>query len=146
MHYVFKRKTDSLIKISNVDNEQLILKLNTITNSSIYESNNKKYVDIKIDYAISDIMCQIYTQSLNYLQINHDKFNQRYKNQIQKENILTIKIDKNLTITKNEFIVPSNTLKISDNIESIIELDYIWINKYMWGFVWKTKYIKILNH
>lgn len=138
MRYIFKRKTKNFIKILNHNSEVLLIKMSTKAKSNIYYENNKQYMNILIDDDFRKILDDIKSQSETFLECNT-----KFKDNMKDQDILQIKIDNQVTIMKNNIYMLKNTIQPEEPIEILLELSYIWINDYMWGFTWKTKYIKL---
>ena len=138
MKYIFKRKTKNFVKILKNDMEPLIIKMNTIAKSKIYIENIKQYLNILINNDFKKILEDIKNQSECFLECKT-----KYKNNMKEQDILRIKIDDQIKIMKNGIYVLKNTIQPEDKLEINLELSFIWMNEHMWGFTWKTKYIKL---
>ena len=139
--YSFKKKTKNLIKIFK-DDKDVILELNTTCKSSI---QNDHYIDVLLNDELIELMNTIQERSHNFLKKYSYLESQRFKSTINKD-YMTIKIDTNALIKSKEGSrITKYCLEKNQTVKTILRLNYIWINEYMWGFIWKTNDISIIE-
>lgn len=143
---IFKRKHNipTLINIYSNENKSLVLDLNTITLSKIYNQNEKYYINVLIDDKFMDMFDDIIQECECYMMANNLKLKRCIDT---KKDILKIKIMRRygrfqLKVNSDNFITPS-TIDENMNVTLRLHLEYIWMNDKQWGLVWKCKEIDV---
>lgn len=146
MSYFFKRKNETLINIRKINNDPLLLEVNTCNTSKVYEDSNKFYINIEINEYMRNILKDIQEQSEIYIQNNY-KYNSKFKTSLINDNEMKVKLVKNKLDILNYDNKRITIYELSNNqqISLTLHLEFIWINDFKWGFSWKTHHIKVSN-